>query len=147
MRSPVALAALICAVALSSASQAVKGADPSCLEYGPAVVTLSGTITRHFYYGPPNYGEDPATDAKEIHWFLNLDEPICVNGKDEDSPEMEGETGVRRLQIVHLNGYPGSRGLMGHRISVTGTLFHAATAHHHTKVLIWADKTTKLPRP
>lgn len=145
MRSPVALAALICAVTLSSASQAAEAADPSCVEYEPAVVTLSGTITRHLEYGPPNYGEDPAHDDKGFYWFLDLDQPICVNGKDEDSPDDEGEAGVRRLQIVYMNGYPKGRGWIGHRVSITGTLFHAATLHDYTEVLITAAKTTKLP--
>jgi len=145
MRFSVALAAVICGVTLSSASQAAEGADPSCLEYEPAVVTLSGTITRHLEYGPPGYGEDPAHDDKGFYWFLDLDKPICVNGKDEDSPDDEGETGVRRLQIVYMNDYPKGRGWIGHRASITGTLFHSYTAHHYTEVLIVADQTTKLP--
>jgi hypothetical protein len=67
-------------------------ADDTCLEYGPALVSLSGTITRHMEYGPPNYGEDPAHDAKELYWYLELNKAICVNGKnDEVSPESEGE--------------------------------------------------------
>src|SRR5262245_45923063 len=83
-------------------------ADSSCFEYGPTIVTLTGTITRRTEYGPPGYGEDPAHDAQERYWYLELDVPICVNGKGEteNSPEMEGENGVRKLQIVSLNGYP-----------------------------------------
>ncbi len=118
-------------------------ADQSCLEYEPKLVILSGTITRHLEYGPPNYGEDPVHDAKEIYWYLDLDKPICVNGKNEDSPEMEGETGVQHLQIVYMHGYPRGRGWVNHRVTITGTLFHAISGHHHTKVLITADKTVK----
>jgi hypothetical protein len=146
MRLSVALAVVMCGLLPASASQAADATDPSCLEYEPAVVTLSGTITRHLEYGPPNYGEDPAHDEKGFYWFLDLDKPICVNGSDEDSPDEEGETGVRRLQIVY-NRYPKGRGWIGHKASITGTLFHAHTAHHYTKVLIISDKTTKLPRP
>jgi hypothetical protein len=57
-------------------------------------------------YGPPNYGEDPAHDAKEIYWYLELDDPICVNGKKqhskEHSEEMQGENNLRQLQIVYM---------------------------------------------
>ena len=94
---PIALVAIVCGLAIPCKLYA---ADQSCLEYEPKVVTLSGTITRHLEYGPPNYGEDPAHDDKEIYWYLDLDKSICVSGKNEDSPEMEGENGVRQLQIV-----------------------------------------------
>jgi Domain of unknown function (DUF4431) len=120
-------------------------ADRACLDYEPAVVTLSGTITKHMNYGPPNYGEDPARDAKEFSWYLELDDPVCVNGKNDDSPEGEAEKNVRKLQIVYLNGHPKGDGWINHRVSIEGTLFHAITGHHHTNVLIQADKTVKAP--
>src|SRR5262249_30973200 len=105
LRCAAITAAVGIAVAASQPEQSVA-ADGACLDYEPTVVTLTGTITRHMEYGPPNYGEDPAHDAKEIYWYLELDNPICVNGKDEDSPEMQGETDVRKLQIVNPKGYP-----------------------------------------
>lgn len=142
MHFSVALSAGICGLILSGASQA---AGHACFAYEPAIVTLQGTITRHMEYGPPNFGEDPTRDAKEIYWFLNLDQPICVQGKKEDSPDMEGETNIRQLQILYLHGYPRGRGWVGHKVSITGMLFHANSAYHHTKVLITANKTTKLP--
>ena len=108
------------------------------------MVTLTGTITRHMEYGPPSYGEDPVHDAKEVYWYLELDHPICANGKDEGSPDMQGEKDVRKLQIVYLNGYPKGHGWVGHRASITGTLFHAISGHHHTDVLITARRTTKV---
>jgi hypothetical protein len=35
---------------------------------------------------------------------------------------------------------PFDRSLPGHRVRVAGTLFHAMTGHHHTKVLISPDR-------
>ena len=121
-----------------------NAAGSKCLEYGPAIVTLTGTLARHLEYGPPNYGEDPAHDAKEVYWYLQLRDPICVNGK-KDTAEMEDENNVRQVQIVYLNGYPKGDRWINHRASVTGTLFHAMTGHHHTKVLIEARKTSLRP--
>ena len=121
--------------------KASNAADSKCLEYGPAIVTLTGTIMSQMQYGPPNYGEDPAHDAKEAYWYLQLDDPICVNGKKDNSEEMEGEKNVRKVQIVYLNGYPQGDNWINHRASITGTLFHAVTGHHHTNVLIEARKT------
>jgi hypothetical protein len=121
--------------------------EPSCLEYEPAVVTLSGTISRHMHYGPPNYGEDPEHDEKGFYWYLDLDRPICVNGKNEDSPDMEGESDVRHVQIVYgvYADYPPGRGWIGRHVSITGSLFHADTVHHHTEVLIMARATVRTP--
>lgn len=120
-----------------------RAKEPSCLQYEPSIVTLSGTISRHMHYGPPNYGEDPVHDEKGFYWYLDLDKPICVSGKREDSPDMEGERDVRHLQIVYQD-YPAGTGWIGHHVSVTGTLFHAHTIHHYTKVLIMATNTMKL---
>jgi len=125
--------------------KASNAADSRCHEYGPAIVTLTGTVARHMEYGPPNYGEDPAHDAKEVYWYLQLDDPICVNGKKDRSEEMEGEKSVGKIQIVYLDGYPKGDKWINHRASITGTLFHAVTGHHHTKVLIEARQTGMRP--
>jgi hypothetical protein len=122
---------------------AAEGAD--CLNYGPAVVTLTGKITARTTFGPPNYGEDPAHDRREKYWYLTLDAPICVNGNGLDDPEMQSEFNVRTLQIVFDNVYPTDGGWIGHRASITGTLFHQITAHHHTRVLIAASRTVRVP--
>jgi hypothetical protein len=108
------------------------------------VVTLTGTITRHMEYGPPCYGDDPAHDEKVVYWYLDLDDPICVNGKTDDSPEAEGESGVGRLQIIYRK-YPSGSGWIGARVSISGTLIHAIWGRHYTKVLIEANSTTKIP--
>ena len=100
---------------------------------------MTGTITTHLEYGAPNFGEDPAHDAHELDWYLDLSKPICVAGKNDTSPESEAERGIRRLQIVFLRGQPSGAGWIGHGASVTGTLFHAISGHHHTKVLITAE--------
>lgn len=127
-----------------SFTDSAPAADNSCLPYGPAVVTLSGKITSHLEYGAPGYGEDPAHDAKDIYWYLDLAKPICVNGKDEDSPEMSSEDDVRRIQIVFYHGYPGPRKhWVGHRATITGTLFHSITGHHHTSVLIESNNIAR----
>jgi hypothetical protein len=124
---------------------ASNAADGKCLEYGPAIVSLTGTIVSQMQYGPPNYGEDPAHDAKEVYWYLQLDDPVCVNGRKDHSEEMQGEQNVRKVQIVYLTGYPKGGNWINKRASITGTLFHAITGHHHTKVLIEAGKTDMRP--
>ncbi len=65
----------------------------------------------------------------------------CVNGKagdPADDPDTEAEANVREVQLViahdgHRKRYSP---LIGKRVEVTGTLFHAINAHHRTRVLL-----------
>jgi hypothetical protein len=116
---------------------AAQTQSPLCLPYEPEAVVLTGTVQRVVAYGPPNYGGTPARDAKEIFYSLQLTAPICVaGGDDEDEP---AEPAIRQAQIAFIK-LPFDRTLPGHRVTITGTLFHASTGHHHTKVLISPDR-------
>ena len=118
---------LLCAGALTIQAQRKE------FHYDLQKVALTGTVVLRTFYGPPNYGEDPKTDTKESQWILILDAPIDVIGDKEN----ETERGVRQITLVVLdfkaNPVEPSR---GKRVTVEGTLFHANTGHHHTKVLI-----------
>ncbi|HKM62946.1 MAG TPA: DUF4431 domain-containing protein [Acidisphaera sp.] len=115
----------------------LSAADAQCLRYEPQQVVLTGSVQREQTYGPPGYGETPSRDAKEITYFLQLSAPICVQrGEGSDEP---AESGVQRLQIAFLNMEPDPR-IAGRRVSITGTLFHATTAHHMTPVLVSPDR-------
>lgn len=101
-----------------------------CVPYEPAVVTLSGTLVVQQAYGAPNYGGTPAQDTVERYYALQLDRPICVDtGHDTDVPEAD----VRVLQLV-MGMLPSAPA--GAHASVTGTLFHGISGHHHTPVLL-----------
>ncbi len=116
-------------VAMVVASSAMAA---PCVSYGPEVVTLDGTVHDAAAYGPPGYGDTPRLDARERYQSLTLDTPLCVLQGDDDLNE--GETGIRQVQIVTEKGRPVAR--EGQHIVLTGTLFHAHTGHHHTKVLV-----------
>jgi hypothetical protein len=115
----------------------------SCLAYDPSTVTLEGKITSHWAYGPPNFGEDPKHDAKEGFIRLDLARPICVAGDSQDFDRPE--RGIRHLEMVYYP-YRFLKIWMNGRVSVTGTLFHAFTGHHHTTVLITVTETHLLPQ-
>ncbi len=101
-----------------------------CLSYEPATVTLNGKITRKTFAGPPNYESIKKGDAPETYWILQLAKPVCVNGE-------EPEKNVSDIQLVlSEKQYAQYEGLLGKRVFVTGTLFHAETGHHHTDVLL-----------
>ena len=101
--------------------------------HGPAVVELTGKLIVKRFYGPPNFGENPETDAKEDALILLLNKPI--NAKDY-SPDMGNETSVEsvsELQLVLSTPY---QKLIGKTVTVSGTLFYAHTGHHHTDLLM-----------
>jgi hypothetical protein len=122
---------------LNSYAESVRAQSPLCLPYEPETVMLIGTVQRALAYGPPGYGETPDHDAKEIFYSLQLATPICVLGGDED--DQPAEPSIRQLQIAFIK-MPFDRTLPGHRVRIAGTLFHATTGHHHTKVLISPDR-------
>jgi len=115
-------------------------AQAQCLNYDPDVVTLQGVLYLKLFYGPPNFGENPETDAKDEQYLLKLDAPICVNPDGQvKSFNNEAESGLTDVQLVVNDPkfWPLLKRGLDHRIKATGTLYHAHTAHHRTKVLLW----------
>lgn len=118
-----------------------RGAAKECLKYWPTVVTLTGTLRSQAFAGPPNYESVKRGDRKEIATILTLVSNTCTTDKgsqDFNAPE----TDIREVQLLVISDahWKSVHRLMGKRAEVTGTLFHAHTGHHRTKVLI--DVTT-----
>ena len=109
-----------------------------CLSYDDSSITLSGTVFSRIYFGPPGYGENPASDAREGALLLLLDAPICV--KESSHPELdnnafEGNVILIQLAAVHVD--PSSlKRAEGKRATVRGSLYHRLTGHHRTPVLM-----------
>ena len=120
---------------LVSASKTVAQ-DKHWLSYEPAVVSLEGKLIVEWKYGPPNYGENPKTDAKVKVPVLVLSEPVSVRGNPDYFPFNIEVRGVRRIQLLLFNIKTPDEQLIGRRVHVNGTLFHAHTGHHYTKVVM-----------
>jgi hypothetical protein len=107
-----------------------------CLEYGPAL-SLTGTLRSQVFAGPPNYESIKRGDRKETAIILTLVVVACTTGNDPAGVDIP-ETRIREMQLVVTKNadWKTVRRLMGKRAIVTGTLFHAHTGHHRTKVLI-----------
>jgi hypothetical protein len=113
------------------------------LEYEPSVVELEGTLKIKTFFGPPNFGENPKTDSKEETRILVLDKPINVRAKGEADPVTDPSAeNVRELQLVFDGPL---KKLVGKKLIVKGTLFHAQTGHHFTKVLLNLDSIRLAP--
>ena len=106
------------------------------LSYEPRVVSVQGIIERDTFPGPPNYESIKGGDEIEVYWILILTLPIYVKGTPGDDINAS-ESNVTKVQlVVQPKQYNSYRNLIGHKVTVTGTLFHSISGHHKTKVLI-----------
>lgn len=101
----------------------------SCPEEG-SEVTLTGTLLRITFPGPPNFESVEQGDEAEVYWVLQADTPLC---RDEDAGW--GDKAQMQL-VVQAEMYKTHRSLIGHRVRVTGSLLFAETGHHHTPLMI-----------
>jgi hypothetical protein len=115
------------------------------LSYYPAVVELKGTLRVKLYYGPPNYGENPKTDAKEETLILTLSKPVSVRGNPDPEAKFDRQSvkNIRKIQLVLTMP---DKEFIGKTVLVKGTLFQAFTGHHHTAVLMNVSSIKKLSR-
>lgn len=102
------------------------------LQYEPEKVILTGRVVAKTFYGPPNYGETPKIDGRERQYILVLDSAVDVIGSKSETLD-EPERGVKELTLIAMASL---EPFLGKHVKVDGTLFHAVSAHHHTKVLI-----------
>ena len=107
-----------------------------CVKYEPSVVTLTGRLSSHLFPGPPNYESIKRGDQKERVIILTIAAPVCVDGGSDAINEPENN--IRDLQLVIRKpaDWKTVERRLGKRVTVVGTLFHAHTGHHRTKVLV-----------
>ncbi|MFZ2269487.1 MAG: DUF4431 domain-containing protein [Azonexus sp.] len=115
------------------ASVPASHARPVCAPYDVEGITLSGKVVLRTFFGPPNYGENPETDARETQALLQLDQPLCTLASEErDEP---AERNQRLVTLVPMGGLS-LKQYAGKHVSVQGSLYHADNGHHRTPVLI-----------
>lgn len=124
----------------------IANAENRLVYYEPIIVKLSGVIDVKDSPGPPNYESVENGDAAETGYYLKLPQSIDVvtpnvkSGTDEcDEPEKNIH--VVQLVIRHDSDWPKIR--KGNHVTLTGTLFHAISGHHHTRVLMFVDEALK----
>jgi hypothetical protein len=114
-----------------------------CLKYEPSNATLCGTIIETTYPGPPNYESVKDGDRPEIYWVLHLDVPICTRGE-ADNELNASEENIKEVQLVlKEKQYNLYKDLVGTKVCVFGSLFHAISGHHHTIVLLTVKEIKK----
>ena len=110
-------------------------------KFEPSVSVVEGKLIRRMYYGPPNYGENPDTDAKQYPFILQLDDPIDVIAQEGDIHN-SNIFEVTEIQVVPMNKEQTElvEQYINKRITIQGTLFGAIFGGHHTDVLIEVEK-------
>ena len=124
--------------------QILKRNQPGATElyYEPYESTLTGTLIREEFFGPPGYGEYPETDTKEPYFILYLDKKINIKNAPEEKIINDPHENVNKIQLV-INDYEIFRPYLNKKVTVTGTLFSAHTGHHHTAVLLFGTELKK----
>jgi hypothetical protein len=101
-----------------------------CTNYGAHTVT--GTIHRVMFYGPPNFGESPKTDQKGFYPVLRLDHAMGMCASDPDGFS-KGPVIVREMQMIFLGNAKFSKAWYGKHVEVGGDMFAAQNAFHQIK--------------
>lgn len=118
--------------------------NEKCFNYGPEKVQLEGQLYRKSFPGPPNYTDINKGDEEEIYWLIKATKSFCVNeGVDTWEGKLINQSEVQLVMNPELDFYKTKRYLLGHTVSVQGTLFPQHTGHHKTDVLITVESLEK----
>ena len=123
-------------VGLALTAHAAPPSQRQVLKYEPAVVQLAGTMI----------AAEGRTDGDEKITFPALALKAAVQieaAPDDDLNVFEDNVSVVQLVLIDPAQMQQYRSLLGRPVVVTGTLFHAHTGHHHTKVLINVQKIAR----
>jgi hypothetical protein len=128
---------LLCACAESPREAA------SCLKYFPDTVSISGSLARLTFPGPPNYQSVASGDSAETGFYLILDQPVCTVG-DSSSAEAYPQAAVDTIQVaLDSAGYRDWAPSVGQVVTISGTLRARVSGHHHAPLLL--DPTRNHP--
>lgn len=92
-----------------------------------------------WFWGAPNFGENPKTDKHYQGWVLKLDHPLLV----QNDPYLDQNLNnmLRSIQIrVEYNSklYPVMHRLVGKHVVTRGSLVMAVLPSDNTPVVSWA---------
>ena len=127
---------------LSAVPRLALAAAP-CLEY--EIVSLSGTLVRQTYPGPPDYESVTKGDEPQVVWVLLLDRRICVV---DSNPRYPREYNEREVQLVlAADQYVQYRNLLGEKVIATGKLLHGGARYQKRLVLTASEIKRRLVLP
>lgn len=126
------------AIAVSIGMARPAAAAGSCLDYGR--VSLTGTLVRQTFAGPPDYESPSKGDEPRVIWVLRSERLLCVADPDPRSSRQHNEYEIEL--VLSADQYERYRDLLGRRVVVSGQLA-AGGARHQKRVLIAAAQIEK----
>ncbi len=127
------------AVALIStllACQHAVARTAGCLRYSPVTVNMTGEMKAVQKFGPPNFGETPATDEQVTVPVLHLNQLVDVCGDPTSDVNPDTAVKVQDVRIIFATAGGDAKPWYGRRVMVAGTLMASHTAYHHTPVVM-----------
>ena len=93
------------------------------------IITISGNVVEKENFGPPNFGETPEQDVREVSYFVCFDaqKEFILNGEKKEIKEMQ--LIFYKLNINKKKLIPGRNYLF------TGYIEAAETGHHHSNFI------------
>ena len=105
-----------------------------CIGLSPTKARLAGRLAREVHLGPPGYGENPKTDAKDTILVLVLSEP--VRGCSTERPQ-GADTASSHIQLLGRARDGFSH--LGETVTVYGELSEAVWGWHFTPLVFDVD--------
>jgi hypothetical protein len=119
-----------------------------CVRFNAAedqTVSFQGILLNGIFYGPINFGKDPATDQLEESFYLQLpnsmDQQLDLGGKHEIAIKERDRTGGCFVQLgatYDLNN--DLKPKVGKKVKITGLLFEKYSPRHHTPLMLQVQK-------
>lgn len=100
-----------------------------------------GVLTTETHFGPPNFGENPKTDAKFTAWVLRTDTPVALISAGDPKQAV-----TQRVQLYFPHGKSGQK-FVGKRLCATGVSAEPTTPGDIAPVNIAVDATDTQANP
>jgi hypothetical protein len=121
---------------LNGVTHAAGPDSSTCVRLEVDTVTVTGTLERLTFPGPPNYESVAGGDTPETGYYLALKDPLCILPNPTD-PESRSSSGGTLVQLVlDSAGYDRLRPTLGQQVTLRGILSEGITGHHHTPYLL-----------
>jgi len=137
------LCVIACAQKTPTCTTQTIEAGQTWLSYEPSIVHLRGFLQTRAAWGPPNYGENPLTDSRELEYYLDLERPIEVKGDPSSDINSETLTGITTVQLICGDNSTCNRYVRREAI-VTGALTRSHSGHHHVPLLLTVNNIEPL---
>lgn len=120
----------------------LRKGQPVNVFYAPESVVVEGILEENTGFTPSKEG-DPKSDNKELYYVIWPSQPLNVLVKQGTEKGITtNELGVDRIQLAGdvLSITP----FLNKKVRINGTLTHAVTVHHFTKVILNINKIEQI---